>query len=139
MANDDELFRRLCRSRDYIADRIDRPVPLAEAARTAHLSAYHYHRLFARTFSETPHTFATRLRIDRAKRMLVQDQLTVTEICFALGYESLGTFSARFHSLVGQTPSQYRRTMRRIFPVPEIAVYRFVPACFLGAWGAREF
>ena len=89
----DELFRRLCRSRDWLAARIDEPVRLADAAREACLSSFHYHRLFAHTFGETPHEFITKLRIDRAKQMLARDQLHVTEVCFAVGYESLGSFS----------------------------------------------
>src|ERR1041385_195424 len=83
-ALDDELFRRLCRSRDFLADRIDQPLRLADAAREAFLSPFHYHRLFARTFGETPHAFVTKQRIDRAKRLLAHDQLPVTDVCFAV-------------------------------------------------------
>jgi AraC-like DNA-binding protein len=136
---DDQLFRRLCRSRDYLAAGFDQPMRLAHAAREAHLSPYHYHRLFVRTFGETPHEFLTRLRIDRAKSLLAHEQLPVTGVCFAVGYESLGSFSSRFHSLVGYSPSKYQREVRKVFPVPELIVHRFVPACFLQHWGARQF
>ena len=135
----DELFRRLCRSRDYLAAGLDQPLRLADAAREACLSPYHYHRLFARAFGETPHDFLTRLRMDRAKRLLAREQLPVTEVCFAVGYESLGTFSSRFRSLVGYSPSEYQRSLRKLFVVPELAVYRSVPGCFLRYWGARQF
>src|SRR5262249_27795116 len=104
---------------------------LADAAREAFLSPFHYHRLFVRTFGETPHEFVTKLRIDRAKRLLGRDQLPVTDVCYAVGYESLGSFSMRFRNLVGYSPSAYQREIRRIFPVPALAVHRFVPACFL--------
>lgn len=93
---DDDLFRRLCRSRDYLAAQSDQPLRLADAAREACLSPFHYHRLFTRTFGETPHEFLTQRRIDRAKSLLARDQLPVTEICFAAGYESLGSFSSVF-------------------------------------------
>jgi AraC-like DNA-binding protein len=136
---DDGLFRRLCRSRDFLAQGIDQPLRLADAAREACLSPYHYHRLFARTFSETPHEFVTRLRIDRAKRLLARDRLPVTEVCMAVGYESLGSFSSRFRTLVGRSPSEFQREVRRIFPVPGLAVYKMIPGCFLGFWGARPF
>jgi AraC-like DNA-binding protein len=99
---DDELFRRLCRSRDWLAARIDEPVRLADAAREACLSPFHYHRLFAHTF--------------RAKRLLARDRLHVTEFCFAVGYESLGSFSTLFRTMVGYSPSAYQRAIRRIFP-----------------------
>jgi AraC-like DNA-binding protein len=136
---DDELFRRLCRSRDYLAAGLEQPLRLADAAREACLSPYHYHRLFARTFGETPLEFLTRLRIDRAKRLLARERLPVTEVCLAVGYESLGSFSSRFRSLVGRSPSEFQREMRRLFPVPGLAIHRMVPGCFLGHWGARPF
>jgi AraC-like DNA-binding protein len=136
---DDETFKRLCRSRDFLAGSLDRQVRLADAAGAACLSQFHYHRLFARAFGETPHDFLTRLRIDRAKQLLAQDHVPVTEVCFAVGYESLGSFSVRFRSVVGRSPSEYRRAIRRIFPVPELAVYRFVPGCYLLNYGVRPF
>lgn len=136
---EDELFRRLCRSRDVLAARIDEPLRLNDAAREAYLSPYHYHRLFTRTFGETPHEFVTRLRIDRAKRLLARDGLPVTDVCFAVGYESLGSFSSRFRALVGYTPSEYQRSVRRHFAVPALAIYRFVPNCFVQFFGARPF
>jgi len=136
---DDDLFRRLCRSRDYLAAGLDQQLRLADAAREACLSPFHYHRLFAHTFGETPHEFLTRQRIDRAKRLLARDQLPVTEVCFAAGYESLGSFSTLFRTMVGYSPSVYRRAIRRIFPVPAQAVYRFVPNCYLVNFGVRPF
>jgi AraC-like DNA-binding protein len=136
---DDDLFRRLCRSRDYLAAGSDQPLRLADAAREACLSPFHYHRLFAHTFGETPHEFLTKCRIDRAKRLLARDELPVTEVCFATGYESLGSFSTLFRTMVGYSPSVYRRGVRRIFPVPALALYRFVPNCYLQHFGARPF
>ena len=135
----DDLFRRLCRSRDYLAAHLDQPLRLADGAREACLSPFHYHRLFTRAFDETPHEFITRLRIDRARYLLARDQLSITEVCFALGYQSLGTFSERFRTMVGSSPASYRRALRRIFPVPELIIYRFIPACFLEHWGASPF
>lgn len=135
----DELFRRLCRSRDYLAESLDQPLRLTDAAREACLSSYHYHRLFTRTFGETPHEFLTRLRIDQAKRLLAREQMPVTEVCMAVGYESLGSFSSLFRSVVGYSPSEYQRAIRKRFAVPALAPYRFVPNCFLQHFGARPF
>ena len=127
-AVDDDLYRRLARSRDFLAAGFDQPLRLADAARHACLSPYHYHRLFARTFGETPHEFLTRLRIDRAKQLLTRDRLPVTEVCFAVGYESLGSFSSRFRSIVGYPPSEYQR---RVFHIPFRFPKGIVPNCFL--------
>jgi len=112
---------------------------LADAAREAFLSPYHYHRLFAHTFGETPHEFITKLRIDRAKRLLACEQLPVTDVCFAVGYESLGSFSTLFRTMVGYSPSAYQRAIRRIFPVPELRIFRFIPNCYLVKRGIRPF
>jgi len=136
---EEETFARLYRSREFLADRIDQPLRLVDAASEACLSAYHYHRMFVRAFGETPHDFMTRLRIDRAKQLLARDECPVTEVCLAVGYESLGSFSSLFRSQVGRSPSEYRRGLRRIFPVPQIAPHRFIPACYLLSFGARPF
>jgi AraC-like DNA-binding protein len=138
MMRDDELFRRLCRSRDFIESEADQRVRLADAAEQAFLSPFHYHRLFTHTFGETPHEFLTRLRIDRARQYLAQG-MPVTEVCFAVGYESVGSFSARFRSIVGKSPSQFQQGLRRIFPVPHPPIHRFIPNCFLIRHGVRPF
>jgi AraC-like DNA-binding protein len=135
----DDLFRRLCRTRDYLAANLDRPVRLGDAAREAFLSPYHYHRLFAQTFSETPLEFLTRVRMDRAKQMLAREEAPVTEVCMAVGYESLGSFSTRFRRAVGYSPSEFQRELKKIFPVPKVALYRSIPACYLIQNGIAPF
>ena len=94
-------YSRLCRARDYLAARFNERTSLAEAAAQAELSPFYFHRLFADAFGETPHQFVTRLRIDHAKKLLLAGNHSVTEICLDAGYESLGSFSSRFHSLTG--------------------------------------
>jgi AraC-like DNA-binding protein len=136
---EDETFARLNRSRDFLANSLDRRVRLQDAAAEACLSPFHYHRMFVRAFGETPHEFLTRRRIDRAKQMLARDECPVTEVCLAVGYESLGTFSSTFKMLSGRSPSAYRRGLRRLFPVPHVAPYRFIPGCFLQSFGSRPF
>lgn len=136
---EEETFARLCRSRDFLAASINQPVRLDDAASVACLSPFHYHRMFARAFGETPHEFLRRQRIERAKQLLARDHLPVTEVCLSVGFESLGSFSTLFRSLVGQSPAQYRRAIRRIFPVPALAVCRFIPTCYLMDFGARPF
>src|SRR5207244_12806838 len=105
----------------------------------AYLSPFHFHRQFTRAFGETPHEFLTRMRIDEAKKLLVREQLPVTEVCFAVGFESLGSFSTRFRNRTGYAPSQFQNGLRRIFGVPGAAPYRFMPGCFLSYFGAATF
>jgi AraC-like DNA-binding protein len=122
---------RLCRARDFLATRVEEPVPLAAAARVACMSPWHFQRQFGRAFGESPHRFLTRRRIELAKRLLAEDRLSVTEICFAAGYSSLGSFSAKFHALVGRPPSAYRRDLRHLVGYGAPWRIAFVPACFL--------
>jgi AraC-like DNA-binding protein len=127
----DNTFRRLVRARDFLAAGYAHPIRLDEAARAACLSPFHFQRLFVRAFGESPHEFVTRLRMDRACRLLETAEMPVTEICLEIGYASLGTFSARFAERMGQSPSQYRRASRRwVAPLHGWRIY-CVPACFL--------
>jgi AraC-like DNA-binding protein len=123
--------RRLCRARDYLAARFNERTSLAEAAAQAELSPFYFHRLFADAFNETPHQFVTRLRIDHAKKLLLAGNHSVTDVCFDAGYESLGSFSTRFHSLTGLSPAEFRRESRRVFGTSgrHWPLY-YMPACF---------
>lgn len=77
-------------------------------AREAGYSRFHFARAFAAAYDETPRTYLTRRRIERAKTLQRTANLSVTEICFLVGFASLGSFSARFRELVGRSPSEYR-------------------------------
>ncbi len=132
---DDDTFRRLCRARDFAGASFREPVRLDDLARTACLSPFHFHRLFTSTFGETPHDFLTRLRIEHAKQVLATDHLSVTDICFDSGYASLGSFSMKFQTMVGQSPSEYRRNLRRVFAIPGWAWSLYVPSCFMNFYG----
>lgn len=135
----DDLFVRLCRSRDYIAANLDQPLRLADAAREAYLSPFHYHRLFSQTFGQSPLEFLTRMRIDRAKQLLIRDAAPVTDVCLAVGYESLGSFSTRFRRATGYSPQEFQRGLRKIFQVPLVTPYRSIPACYLIHNGVTPF
>lgn len=134
----DDTFRRLCRARDLLASDYQSVVNLERAAREACLSPFHFHRLFASAFGQTPHEFLTRLRMDRARHLLVSGEMSVTDVCFEVGYASLGSFSMKFRSLVGQAPTEYQRQMRRVFGYS--APWRIVllPDCFLSAFGTLQ-
>lgn len=133
----DETFRRLCRGRDLLAAEYQSRVLLEQAAREACLSEFHFHRLFRATFGETPHDFLTRLRLDRAKQMLASER-TVTEVCFEVGYESLGSFSAKFRAEIGRSPVEFQRELRRIFGYHAPWRVLMLPGCFVQAWTGIE-
>ncbi|WP_371878800.1 helix-turn-helix transcriptional regulator [Conexibacter sp. DBS9H8] len=96
-----------------VRDRIDReyarPLTVAELARGVHMSAGHLSREFRRAYGESPYSYLMTRRIERAMALLRRGDLSVTEVCFAVGCGSLGTFSTRFRELVGISPSAYQR------------------------------
>jgi len=95
-----------------VRDRMDReyaqPLDVESLARDAHISAGHLSRQFRRAFGESPYQYLMTRRIERAMTLLRSSELSVTEVCFAVGCQSLGTFSTRFTELVGVPPSVYR-------------------------------
>ncbi|MGB2951018.1 MAG: AraC family transcriptional regulator [Rhodococcus sp. (in: high G+C Gram-positive bacteria)] len=96
-----------------VHDRIDReyasPLNLETLARDANLSVGHLCREFRRVYGEAPYSYLMTRRIERAMTLLRRGDLSVTEVCFTVGFSSLGTFSTRFSELVGVSPSLYRR------------------------------
>lgn len=95
-----------------VKDRIDReyaqPLDVESLARGVHMSAGHLSRQFKLAYGESPYSYLMTRRIERAMRLLRVGEMSVTEVCFAVGCQSLGTFSTRFSELVGVPPSVYR-------------------------------
>jgi AraC-like DNA-binding protein len=121
-------------------DRIDRdyaePLDINVLAAEAHCSRYHFMRSFQAAYGEPPGLYLTRRRLERAKDLLRSANLTVTEICFLVGFGGLGSFSRRFSELVGMSPTAYREQCRVRTAAP-------IPGCFVLMWnkptGPRTF
>jgi AraC-like DNA-binding protein len=103
--------RAVERARHYLEHSGDRSVTLAELARAAYVSPFHLHRLFRAELGVSPHEYQTRMRIDRAGRLLA-DGCSVAEVALAVGYRSPGHFARVFRARTGLTPSEYGRTGR---------------------------
>jgi AraC-like DNA-binding protein len=109
----------LRRARDLMDREYARPLDVAVLARTALMSTAHFARQFRATYGETPYSYLMTRRIERAKLLLRRGDMSVTEVCFEVGCTSLGSFSARFTELVGETPTAYRsRDHRALAGVP---------------------
>ena len=100
-----------------VRDRIDReyaePLDVESLARGAHMSAGHLSRQFRAAYGDSPYSYLMTRRIERAMALLRKGDLSVTDVCFEVGCQSLGTFSTRFTELVGMPPSEYRRQAQR--------------------------
>ncbi|MFY9554450.1 MAG: AraC family transcriptional regulator [Blastocatellia bacterium] len=122
-----ETYQRLIRARQFIDQSYHLPLDLQQISSEACLSRFHFLRLFRRAFNKTPHQYLTQRRIEKAKELLSSSGLTVTDVCFEVGFESLGSFSSLFHKHVGHPPI----TFRAIVFEHRLERQRKVPACFL--------
>ncbi len=117
-------------AKDFIEANFDRPIDLEAIARQANLSRYHFLRTFRRTYDETPHAYITRLRMARARELLIETELSVTDVCMTVGYESLGSFSSSFRRYVGHSPYNYRARAYQSVAIAR-AAERYIPYCFI--------
>jgi AraC-like DNA-binding protein len=123
-------LHRIVAARDRLHDDIVGAPALDTLARDAGLSRAHFIRSFTRVFGRSPRDYLIELRIDRAKRALARGE-SVTEVCFAVGYESLGTFSRTFAERVGRAPRAWQKDARLVLPSAELWPAVWVPGCFL--------
>jgi AraC-like DNA-binding protein len=121
----EERNRWMLRARDAIDRDYARPLDIPALARIALVSEAHFIRTFRATFGETPHRYLQRRRVERAMALLRNTDRSVTDICFAVGFSSLGTFSRTFRDIVGRSPSDFRRQAPKPEPVPN---------CFTMSW-----
>ena len=125
--NGSDVFERLCRARRFIDECYDLPLDLNEISKQACLSPYHFLRLFRKAFATTPHQYLIHRRIERAKELLRSRRLSVTDVCFEVGFQSLGSFSSLFRRCVGDAPVNYRQR--------EMDSRLNVPGCFIQMYG----
>jgi AraC-like DNA-binding protein len=126
MLPDVETLERLARARDFIDHCYDHPLSLDQISEKACFSRYHFLRLFRQAFNITPHQYLIERRIEKAKELLRTDDVTVTDVCFEVGFQSLGSFSSLFHRCVGHAPITYREKARETEQAK-----RQVPGCFI--------
>src|SRR5689334_922075 len=125
------LLVHLRRAHDHVDRHFAEPLDVDGIAAVAGVSKYHFIRCFRMTYGETPMRYLTRRRIERAQDLLRAANLTVTEICMLVGFSSLGSFSAKFSELVGESPTAYRNRYAQA-GVPHI------PGCYLFMWGVAQ-
>jgi AraC-like DNA-binding protein len=106
------LARHLLRVRDLMDRAYAAELDVPALARSAHVSPAHFSREFKATFGETPHQYLLSRRMERAMALLRAGELSVTEVCHAVGFTSLGSFSTQFRRFVGSSPTDYRAGTR---------------------------
>src|SRR5947208_16009918 len=124
--------RHLVRARDLADARYFEPLGVADLARAARLSPAHFSREFRRAFGEPPHQYLLTRRLERAAALLRTTDWSVAEICFAVGLQSVGSFTTSFGRMFGSSPTSYRS---RFPPASQRAL---VPACVLRVYGRPQ-
>jgi AraC-like DNA-binding protein len=125
-----DVLVHLRRARDHADRHYAEPLDLEQLAAVAGLSKYHFHRLFAATYGRTPAAYLSERRIERAQDLLRATNLTVTEVCHAVGFSSLGSFSSSFRRIVGESPREFQHRYAHGAP--------HIPGCFVFMWGLVE-
>jgi AraC-like DNA-binding protein len=128
-----DVYERLCRAREFIDLCFDLPLNLDQMSSQACFSRYHFLRLFRQAFNKTPHQYLVERRIERAKELLASRDLRVTDVCFEVGFQSLGSFSSLFHKSVGHAPVTFREKSRE-----SQSAKRQIPGCFLVMHGLEK-
>jgi AraC-like DNA-binding protein len=124
-----ELYRRIVQAKLFMDRNYAEPIDAGEIADEAYYSKFHFIRTFKSIYGRTPHQYLTDVRIERAKDLLEQ-QVSVTEACFAVGFDSLGSFTSLFKRRAGVTPSQYQREQLERKAKIRAEPFRFIPGCF---------
>ncbi len=123
-------YKKICSGRDYLQEHYADSFSLSKVAEHSCMSQYHFSRVFTNVFGESPNAFVTRLRIEKAKKMLITQNFSISEICAEVGYSSIGSFSSLFSKKVGISPSQYRRKLRSLANEPNRFPMQSIPLCF---------
>ncbi|HET7280082.1 MAG TPA: helix-turn-helix transcriptional regulator [Dermatophilaceae bacterium] len=126
-----DVLVHLRRARDRADRDYAEPLLLDQLAAEAGLSKFHFLRLFRAAYGVTPGEYVSQRRVERAQDLLRATNLTVTEVCHAVGFTSLGSFSARFRALVGESPSAFQQRWAAT-GAPHI------PGCYVFMWGLAE-
>jgi AraC-like DNA-binding protein len=129
-----DAVRRLGRAKAMLCQALDQKLTLNQVAREAALSPGQFIRAFKAVFGQTPHQVRIDARLDLAKRLLITDSASVTDVCAAAGFSSLGTFSYVFTRKFGLSPSAFRREARTLVQVPATLPLKLYPGCLTLMW-----
>lgn len=124
--------RHLLRAKDLADARFAEPLDVDDLARAANLSRAHFSREFRRAFGESPHAYLLTRRLERAASLLLMTDRSVAEICFAVGLQSVGSFTSSFTRVYGRSPSAYRASF------PPASARALVPACVVRAYARPQ-
>jgi len=133
------LYRRIVKAKLFIDDNYADAIELDHIADEAFFSKFHFIRLFKKTYGKTPHQYLTWVRIEKSK-LLLKEEIPVSGVCYAVGFDSVSSFTGLFKRMVGQTPSAYQqRCISKKLEI-ETAPLKHIPNCFaeMNGWTKKS-
>jgi len=123
------LYRRIVKAKLFIDEHFAENIDLDNIADTAFFSKFHFIRIFNKTYSKTPHQYLTSVRIEKSK-LLLQTNMPVAEVCYAVGFDSVSSFTGLFKRVTRTTPSAYQQEQQKIRKEIKATPLKFIPNCF---------
>jgi len=131
------LYKRIVQAKLFMDDNYAETIDLNNIADEAYFSKFHFIRLFTKVYGKTPHQYLINVRIEKTKQLL-QANMPVSKVCYAVGFESLSSFSGLFKKMVGLTPSSYLSQQQQIKAQILKTPLNFIPGCFAEKNGWRK-
>jgi AraC-like DNA-binding protein len=133
------LYRRIVQAKLFIDNNFAQDIDLENIADEAYFSKFHFIRLFKKAYGTTPHQYLTQVRIEKAMQLLTAGN-QVSEVCYAVGFESLSSFTGLFKRITGATPSAFLEEQQRLKTQILAAPLRFIPGCYAhkNGWGINK-
>ena len=123
------LYRRIVQAKLFIDENFMHDIPLTKTADEALFSKFHFIRLFKSIYGKTPHQYLIHVRIENAK-LLLQSRMSISDVCYAVGFTSISSFTGLFRKIVGQTPSSFQVQQHKwLAEIAEMPL-KFIPNCF---------
>ena len=132
------LYRRIVQSKLFIDANFSENIDLECISEQACFSKFHFIRVFKKIYGKAPHQYLSYVRIEKAKQLLKED-ISVTEVCFAVGFDSVSSFIGLFKRSVGQTPLAYQLRQHHLKAEISRVPLRFIPNCFAGRNGISKY
>lgn len=128
------LYKRIVQAKIFIDTHFEQPIDLRNVSDEACFSKFHFIRLFKSAYGVTPHQYLIKVRIENAKLLLAKKK-SVSEVCVAIGFESISSFTALFKKYTGKSPSSYQKIQMRKYEIIQDDPLHFVPGCFASILG----
>ncbi len=131
------MYRRIVEAKLFIDKNYQQKIDLDNIANQAHFSKFHFLRLFKNAFGKSPHQYLTEVRVEQAKKLL-KDGVTVKEVCYDIGFDSIPSFISLFKKLEGITPYEYLKQLKKQAKISASNPFHFVPNCFVESYRWNE-